>query len=47
MPKQVKYYVYVIDLDKSILEKEKKFRDSNPQYKEEKPCVYVMQDFTG
>ncbi len=39
------YYVYVIDLDKSILEKEKKFRDANPQYLEGKPCVYVGQSF--
>ncbi len=35
----------MIDLDKRILEKEKKFRDANPQYIEGKPCVYVGQSF--
>jgi len=43
MSKEVKYYVYVIDLDKSILVKEKAFREANPQYIEGKPCVYVGQ----
>ena len=38
-----KYYVYVIDLDKIILEKEKKFRDVNHHYVSGKPCVYVGQ----
>ena len=37
------YYVYVIDLDKSILKEKKKFRDENPQYILGKPCVYVGQ----
>ena len=41
----MKYYVYVIDLDKKVLEKEKKFRDANPQYVEGKPCVYVGQSY--
>jgi len=41
----LKYYVYVIDLDKKVLEKEKKFRDANPQYVEGKPCVYVGQSY--
>ena len=45
MVKIVQYYVYVIDLDKSILEKEKTFRDANPQYEEGKPCVYVGQSY--
>ena len=38
-----KYYVYVIDLDKSILRKEDDFKLKNPQYKAGKPCVYVGQ----
>ena len=45
MGEELKYYVYVIDLDKSIYQKEKKFREANPQYKEDKPCVYVGQSF--
>ena len=45
MVKIVQYYVYVIDLDKSILIKEKTFRDANPQYEEGKPCVYVGQSY--
>ena len=40
-----KYYVYVIDLDKSILEKESVFRESNPHYNDGKPCVYVGQSY--
>ena len=39
----MKYYVYVIDLDKKVLEKEKKFKDANSQYTEGKPCVYIGQ----
>ena len=38
-----KYYVYVIDLDKIILDKEKKYREANLHYKDGKPCVYVGQ----
>ena len=45
MEEEPKYYVYVIDLDKSIYHKEKKFREANPQYKEDKPCVYVGQSY--
>ena len=37
-----KYYVYVINLKKDILNI-KKFIDKNPDYIEEKPCVYVGQ----
>ena len=40
-----KYYVYVIDLDKSIVVKEKDFREANPQYVDGKPCVYVGQSY--
>jgi len=39
------YYVYVIDLDKSVWVNEKKFREANPQYIQEKPCVYVGQTY--
>ena len=46
MKKEPKYYVYVIDLDRSIYQNEKKFREANSQYEEEgKPCVYVGQSF--
>ena len=34
------FYIYVIELDKSIL-KLKAFRKENPDYIEGKPCVYV------
>lgn len=34
------FYIYVIELDKSILEL-KKFREENPDYIQGKPCVYV------
>ncbi len=37
------YYVYVVDLDKSIFGDKKKFREENPQYIPGKPCVYVGQ----
>ena len=37
-----KYYVYVINLKKDILNI-KKFKDKNPDYVEGKPCVYVGQ----
>ena len=40
-----KYYVYVIDLDKSVMEKETAFREANSQYVEGKPCVYVGQSY--
>lgn len=36
------FYVYVIGLDKEVL-KHKKFRERNPDYIEDKPCVYVGQ----
>ena len=32
--------IYVIKLDKQVLEK-KKFREANPDYVENSPCVYV------
>jgi hypothetical protein len=35
-----KYYVYVIRLKDSVLQK-KKFQEANPDYKEGKPCYYV------
>jgi hypothetical protein len=35
-----KYSVYVIRLKEGVLEK-KKFREANPDYKEEKPCYYL------
>ena len=37
-----KYYVYVINLKKDILNI-KKFINKNPDYMEGKPCVYVGQ----
>ena len=36
------YYVYVIELDQSVLEI-KKFRDKNPKFFKGDPCVYVGQ----
>lgn len=36
------YNIYVIDLDKEVLSI-KKFRDMNPDYIEDYPCVYVGQ----
>ena len=38
--KKTIYSIYVIELDKSILDL-KKFRDENPDYIKGKPCVYV------
>ncbi len=38
----MKYYVYVIDLDKKVL-KERMFKNANPNYNPIKPCVYVGQ----
>ena len=32
--------IYVIELDEQVLEK-KKFREANPDYVENSPCVYV------
>ena len=32
--------IYVIELDKQVLEK-KKFREANPDYVDGSPCVYV------
>ncbi len=32
--------VYVVRLNKKVLEK-RRFREANPEYCEEKPCVYV------
>ncbi len=37
-----KYSVYVIELDKEVLE-ESRFRKENPDYNPSKPCVYVGQ----
>ena len=37
-----RYYVYVIELDQSVLEI-KKFRDKNPKCFKGDPCVYVGQ----
>jgi len=37
-----KHYVYVINLDKKVLNI-KRFREENPDYIEGKPCVYVGQ----
>tara|TARA_X000000368_G_scaffold401029_1_gene373488 strand:- start:2432 stop:2755 length:324 start_codon:yes stop_codon:yes gene_type:complete len=37
-----KYYVYVINLDKKVLNI-KKFKEKNPDYMDEKPFVYVGQ----
>ena len=37
-----RYYVYVIELDQSVLEI-KKFRDKNPNFFKGDPCVYVGQ----
>ncbi|MFK5913815.1 MAG: GIY-YIG nuclease family protein [Woeseiaceae bacterium] len=36
------YNIYVIDLDKDVLNS-KKFRDENPDYIDDYPCVYVGQ----
>ena len=36
------YSVYVIELDKEVLE-ESRFRKENPDYNPSKPCVYVGQ----
>lgn len=36
------YYLYVIDLDKEVLNV-KKFREMKPDYIDEYPCVYVGQ----
>lgn len=38
----VEYNVYVIELDRVVLEK-REFREVNPAYNEAKPCVYVGQ----
>jgi predicted GIY-YIG superfamily endonuclease len=38
----VDYNVYVIELDKAVLGKWK-FKESNPDYNETRPCVYVGQ----
>jgi len=32
--------IYVIELDKQVLEK-RKFREANPDYVDDSPCVYV------
>lgn len=42
MKKKRTYNLYVIDLDKEVLSI-KKFRDMNPDYIEDFPCVYVGQ----
>ena len=36
------YYVYVIELDKEVLNN-RRFRKANPNYDSSKPCVYVGQ----
>jgi GIY-YIG catalytic domain len=36
------YNLYVIELDKEVW-KNKRFRERNPDYKGEKPCVYIGQ----
>ena len=41
---EVNYYVYVIGLDKTVVEA-KRFRERNPNYVEGKPCVYVGQSY--
>ena len=35
-----RYHVYVVELDRSILER-KKFTDANPNYRKGKDCLYV------
>ena len=40
MPRRYHYYVYVIELSRSVLN-EARFRKSNPDYLGGKPCVYV------
>lgn len=40
MPRRPRYHVYVIELSKDVLD-EPRFRRSNPDYIEAKPCVYV------
>lgn len=40
--KKTSYNLYVIDLDKDVLNI-KKFREMNPDYIEDYPCVYVGQ----
>ena len=43
MPKNAKQYsIYVIELDKDVLSK-KKYQGKNPDFKGERPCVYVGQ----
>ena len=34
------YNIYVIELDKKVLERNR-FKEANPDYIEDKPCVYV------
>ena len=38
------FYVYVIGLDKNVLNNNR-FRKRNPNYAEDKPCVYVGQSW--
>jgi hypothetical protein len=40
MSKQSRFNIYVIELDRAVLN-EKKFREANPRFDEKKPCVYV------
>ena len=42
MHAMAEFYVYVIGLDKKVLNN-KKFLERNPNYVEGKPCVYVGQ----
>ena len=34
------YNIYVVELDKKVLERNR-FKEANPDYIEDKPCVYV------
>ena len=42
MPKKTEYSIYVIELDKEVLKKNK-YKGKNPNHNPEKPCVYVGQ----
>lgn len=41
MPARKSHNVYVVELDKAVWSKSKKFRDANPQYKGLMCCLYV------
>lgn len=40
MPRRPHHHVYVIELDRKVLD-EPRFRRANPGYRDGKPCVYV------